>query len=447
MGIPHFYGWAYYNFKSHFQKELYRKILGLYIDGNAIVHDAVNYLAKQGEKATGKRLWKKIFKIITVFLVEALTIAKPRERFVLAIDGVVPAAKLNQQRIRRHAKNLENEEAPGETNTCNDESQSKSKSESNPSLPGFDRNIISPGTPFMDYIDKKLRKWFETEYEKPDTERILPKQVLYYSHRTPGEGEHKLFEAMEHGSGGKQMLYGTGGRVLGRREEREYNVVYGNDADLIVLGILRGINVIIMRLQPVRPNNPNGSRFGKSQAGDTSQYGKQRAGVTKHRHDDDDGDIDDEDGSSYDEEEIRKAKGKSIVPDKRAFDFVNCNGIKHDLAQYYRMTNYQDILLISLFVGNDFLPPLQACYDLRQAFRRLFDLYAKMVDALPSFKLINNGVLEWDYIWKFIKQMGEPIGNASFSREANLLIERSKWEGTQNYNETGYLQEAVTVTA
>lgn len=441
MGIPHFYGWANYKFRSRFYKILANKIKGLYIDGNSIIHDAVNYIARKGIKKEGKSLWREIFKRIVFLLIEALTLTKPSDIFVLAIDGVVPAAKLNQQRIRRHAKNVDDTDKLN----CDDELNGKKKTEDNPTPMGFDRNIISPGTPFMDYIDRKLREWLDEEYSKPEKERILPYRVIYYSHRTPGEGEHKLFEAMEHGHEERPVLFGSGGVVAGRKEERKYNVIYGNDADLIVLGIIRGNNIIVMRPQPRKPLPTQSRELSRGRnekyRGTTGTYEQQA------EHDPDDGDIDLEELGFSSSEDDTDINNKDTPKDERIFDYINCSGIRYDLSQTYGMTNCQDLLFISLFVGNDFMPPLQACYDLRSALNKMLDLYSKMVASLSTFKLVEGGTINWDYAWKFIKQMGEPIGDVSISREAKLLIDRSMLEQSGNYNGTQYLQDAVTATA
>jgi 5'-3' exonuclease len=97
------------------------------------------------------------------------------------MDGLVPYAKISQQRYRRFRI-----------------------SEGNPV---FDRNQISPGTPYMKELDLAVRARFP--------------QAIMSSTDLPGEGEHKLFEWLK-------TLPPT---------ERTNTVIYGLDADLILLSL------------------------------------------------------------------------------------------------------------------------------------------------------------------------------------------------------------------
>jgi 5'-3' exonuclease len=98
----------------------------------------------------------------------------------IAMDGLVPYGKIVQQRYRRFRI----------------------------SEPGvFDRNQISPGTPYMKELDEAIRS-------------KLPHAVVS-STEVPGEGEHKLFEWL------KTLPV----------PQRQNVVVYGLDADLILLSL------------------------------------------------------------------------------------------------------------------------------------------------------------------------------------------------------------------
>jgi len=98
------------------------------------------------------------------------------------MDGLVPYAKIVQQRYRRFR-------IPEGNN------------------PVFDRNQISPGTPYMKELDLAVRARFP--------------QAIVSSTDLPGEGEHKLFAWLK-------TLPPT---------ERTNTVIYGLDADLILLSL------------------------------------------------------------------------------------------------------------------------------------------------------------------------------------------------------------------
>lgn len=122
----------------------------------------------------------------------------PKSGVYIAVDGVVPMAKMRQQRLRRF-KSVWGALNPQESN----EDLSGSK---------WDRNAITPGTAFM----SKLRKRLETMITKQgkSTWKLS-------SSDEPGEGEHKIINEWRSGK------YGEG-----------HFAVYGLDADLIVLSIL-----------------------------------------------------------------------------------------------------------------------------------------------------------------------------------------------------------------
>jgi 5'-3' exonuclease len=113
----------------------------------------------------------------------------PEQGVYIAIDGVVPMAKMRQQRLRRFKSSW----LSGSTETT------------------WDRNSITPGTAFM----KKLRGRLETMIKKNGK-----KSWSLSSSDEPGEGEHKIVSEWRTG------------------QYQGNFAVYGLDADLIVLSIL-----------------------------------------------------------------------------------------------------------------------------------------------------------------------------------------------------------------
>jgi len=101
------------------------------------------------------------------------------KKVIIALDGLVPYAKIVQQRYRRfRIKETES----------------------------FDRNQISPDTPYMRSLEEAIRKRFQVE--------LSPTQE-------PGEGEHKIFQEI------KKIP----------EEDRKSVCIYGLDADLILLSL------------------------------------------------------------------------------------------------------------------------------------------------------------------------------------------------------------------
>ena len=66
----------------------------------------------------------------------------------MAVDGVAPRAKMNQQRSRRFRSARE---------AADNEKRAKQKGEDLPTEKKFDSNVITPGTGFMVRLDRQLK--------------------------------------------------------------------------------------------------------------------------------------------------------------------------------------------------------------------------------------------------------------------------------------------------
>lgn len=154
---------------------------------------------------------------------------RPRRLLFLAIDGVAPRAKMNQQRSRRFraakerrekaekAAQLKQEAALGVVMEEEDEDGTETGGEN------FDFNCITPGTKFMALIASSIRYYIVERMNRDHAWKSL--KVIFSDASVPGEGEHKIVD------------YIRRQRLDPDYDPNTKHVIYGLDADLIMLSM------------------------------------------------------------------------------------------------------------------------------------------------------------------------------------------------------------------
>ena len=217
---------------------------------------------------------EQIFQNVCYYLDRVISdIVQPSELVFLAIDGVAPRAKLNQQRSRRYRSGTEEEieyhlmtlqrakssthsdvdsaeyliEADGDAfdgfwpmdrddtargaqrfsgkiEATTDKSSSASVSaDQTPTVQGFHSNAITPGTLFFDRCSSRIVAFIR---EKLNTDpRWKDLTIIFSGHDVPGEGEHKIMDFIRH-----------------EKHKPEYDpnkkhCIYGQDGDLVMLSL------------------------------------------------------------------------------------------------------------------------------------------------------------------------------------------------------------------
>jgi 5'-3' exoribonuclease 1 len=146
-------------------------------------------------------------------------IVKPKVSVYMAIDGVAPRAKLNQQRSRRFRSAKDMAEATKDMPKEKDESGNVIKG---PNV--FDSNCITPGTEFMARVSETIKYFIRKKIKEDPLWRDL--KIIFSGHEIPGEGEHKIMEHI-------RMMRSQPGYPPNSR-----HCIYGQDADLIMLGLV-----------------------------------------------------------------------------------------------------------------------------------------------------------------------------------------------------------------
>ena len=185
MGVPSYFKniiQAYNDILTP-KENFHKTINNIFFDLNCLIHPCCRGLTDEDE------MFLKIYE----YILTIIDICKPKDLIYIAIDGVCPRAKIEQQRKRRFTSALEKKV--------------------------WDTNAITPGTPFM----KKLNVFLKDKF-------IKEKNIIISNSDVAGEGEHKI------------MYY-----LKNNYKENDINIVYGLDADLIHLSLIRNNTIYLLR--------------------------------------------------------------------------------------------------------------------------------------------------------------------------------------------------------
>uniref|UniRef100_A0A803V164 5'-3' exoribonuclease 1 n=1 Tax=Ficedula albicollis TaxID=59894 RepID=A0A803V164_FICAL len=214
MGVPKFYRWIserYPCLSQVLKEHQIPEFDNLYLDMNGIIHQCSH---PNDDDVHFRISEDKIFANIFHYLEVLFRIIKPRKVFFMAVDGVAPRAKMNQQRGRRFRSAKEAEEKI---------KKALEKGETLPTEARFDSNCITPGTEFMARLNEHLKYFVNM---KISTDKSWQGITVYLSgHETPGEGEHKIMEFIR------------SEKAKPHHDPNTRHCLYGLDADLIMLGL------------------------------------------------------------------------------------------------------------------------------------------------------------------------------------------------------------------
>ena len=188
MGIPVYFK----TLVSKYQDTILHKgklndIQSIFFDLNCLIHPCCRGLTDETEMI--HKILSEIQRIIDY--------VNPSELVYIAIDGIAPAGKMKQQRMRRFKKAVENKYSHEKT---------------------WNTNAISPGTLFMKRLNHELKEFIQQNSRK----------IILSDSDERGEGEHKILHYIKD--------YQLSGNIS----------IYGLDADLIMLSLVSQQNNIYL---------------------------------------------------------------------------------------------------------------------------------------------------------------------------------------------------------
>ncbi|KAH9259612.1 hypothetical protein BASA81_002034 [Batrachochytrium salamandrivorans] len=386
----------------------------LYLDMNGIIHPCTH--PEDGSPALTR---DQMMLAIAKHIDRLFRLIRPRKLLYMAIDGIAPRAKMNQQRSRRFRAAQEADEAREDREKVKKAMRQqgmKPPSEAD-KPPAFDSNVITPGTEFMDQLAEFLR-FFIIERQKHDPAWQSCKVILSDS-QSPGEGEHKIMQFIR-----RQ-------RAEPGHDPNCHHVMYGLDADLIMLGLAsHEVHFTVLRDQVL---------FGKQ---NRKAGFKQDSVLT----------LDAGVPSPSPPPPISISKLKPI-------EMLHVWILREYLANEFRQESFQtnspggggglkfpydfercidDFVFLCFFVGNDFLPHLPSLSIRESGLELLLNIYRKVMPTLDGY-LTQDGDIMLNRVEALMTELGQvedrifQIRRAQEEREKNRRTQLAK-QGGENPN-------------
>ncbi|KAF3926712.1 hypothetical protein ABW21_db0204659 [Orbilia brochopaga] len=362
MGVPKFFRWMSERYPAISQLIAENRIPefdALYLDMNGIIHNCTH---KDSDSPTFRMTEEKMFIAIFNYIEHLFGKIKPKKLFFMAIDGVAPRAKMNQQRARRFRTALDNEKAY---------QKALKEGVEMPKEDPFDSNCITPGTAFMAKLSHQLRYFINKKVsEDVDWQGV---EIILSGHEVPGEGEHKIMEYI---------------RLAKAQPGYDPNLrhcLYGLDADLIMLGLLSHDPHFCLLREEVTFGRNNQK---KSKELEHQNFYLMHLSIVRE----------------YLELEFQELKKPGLL------------SVPYDFERIL-----DDFILLAFFVGNDFLPHLPGLHINEGALSLMFRIYKKVLPQatgyindhgqvnLASLELVLNEMEEFEY-----KVFESEIGDASW---------------------------------
>lgn len=358
-----------------------------YLDMNGIIHTCTHSNNDKLIAFNEKDMFHRIF----AYTDRLYKLVKPRNKMFLAIDGVAPRAKMNQQRSRRFRSSKERAALMADH---------VAKEGKLPDEESFDSNCITPGTEFMFRLGIAFRRWIAYKM-KTDKFWQNGAEIVFSGPEVPGEGEHKVMD-MFRADKDADPNYSPG---------KLKHCMYGLDADLIMLSLVtHEPRFVLLREKIQRRKNSQQQR-------ETGSFNA-------------------EDFELLEITLLRKMLQQHFTKMGQAMDKAHKDAVEMNEATGLNVPEpfvlervIDDFVFMCMLVGNDFLPCLPHLDIADGSLNLMMNVYRDIMPTLGGY-LTNKSKLHLPRVELFIQEIGR--------REPLYFQQRAADEKEPQYGEDGY---------
>ena len=388
----------------------------LYFDMNGIIHPCAHPEDRDPPSSIAE-----MFNSIFDYCDKLIRIIRPRKLIYMAIDGVAPRAKMNQQRSRRFRAAIDVQQKDRISQKIEQEWRSKGLptdflDQKNNQKFRFDSNCITPGTEFLDQCSTAVKTYIKSRLNNDPLWKDL--NVIFSDASVPGEGEHKILDFIR-----TQRTYPN-------YDPNTYHCIYGADADLIMLSLIMHEPHFCVIRESLSDKYylvcEHCGRHGHTSVECESKNGKfNRNKATK-------AEIAQHNKEQIDEIEFSLLK-VGILREYLELEFKDLINLGYNFERII-----DDFVFLCFLVGNDFLPNLPSLKIREGAIDALIYLYKKLLPIMNNYLTNGEGQLnlnECEILFKklslvedkfFKKEIETKMNDEKFRKNNPVLFGKPK---------------------
>lgn len=382
QGVPKFYRWLSERFPLINQNieddSLLLEFDNLYMDLNGVIHNA----SHGNEGITRRKADDTIARACCATIDGIVKKMRPTQLIYMAVDGCAPRAKQNQQRSRRTRSAKDAREARREAEAAGETHEDEDV---------FDSNCITPGTPFMDMINKAMKQFVIKQLKEDPAWQ--GRKVIFSGSNVPGEGEHKIVE----------FIRGLQSQGAAANPNLRHCMV-GLDADLIMLSLAMHQPHFSLLREHIDftsfRTNKNGTKTKTRQTSDV-QWQLLHIGL------------------------LREYLEIDMKPDPAALAGASFT--------YDGERVIDDFVLLTVLCGNDFVPHLPSLDIGEGAMDVLMQVYKEQLPAMGGY-LVDKGTINFDRLQVMLDIVSamEPEVFKQRAKDAERFAERQARDGARD---------------